>query len=123
MAREIHNAVAGRLRHPPPRPRKGWRGGALIYAGRGCLQGGRTGANNSLASASTGHPLLSFDPTSHLFFPRILSVAVSSRVSINFVEFREITVHFLFVPSFEGRVNTIIENVCREEDDVKRNTT
>lgn len=64
--REIHNAVAGRLRHPPASKERAGEGrggrGALIYAGRGCLQGGRTGANNSLASASTGHPLLSLDP-------------------------------------------------------------
>jgi len=39
------------------------RRGALIYATRarqGCLQGGRAGANNSLASGSRSHPLLWF---------------------------------------------------------------
>lgn len=39
------------------------RRGALIYAAgarRGCLQGGRAGANNSLASGSRNHPLLWF---------------------------------------------------------------
>lgn len=39
------------------------RRGALIYAAgarRGCLQGGRARANNSLASGSRNHPLLWF---------------------------------------------------------------
>lgn len=85
VAREIHNAVAGRLRHPllaghgaPPCLEE--ESGAR--RGRGCidLRGQaeprvsprRTfrGANNSLASASTGHPLLRlFHPASDPLLP------------------------------------------------------
>lgn len=71
MAREIHNAVAGRLRHPllaghgaPPclEEESGVGGGALIYAARpsrGCLQGGRS-------EGPTIHSLL-LPPAIHYF--------------------------------------------------------
>lgn len=66
------------------------RRGALIYAARarrGCLQGGRAGANNSLASGSNSHPLLWLfqRPRSTLPSPYFFSlgiVAVTYRICI-----------------------------------------
>lgn len=106
--REIHNAVAGRLRHPPASKERAGGEGCIDLRGPR-VSPRRTYRGQQFTRFCFHRPSITFLGSRDLCSPRILSVAVAVspvRVSINFVDFL-----------FSNEEKNMIKNVYREEEE------